>query len=276
VQVINWESVRRRRTAAGLLAAALALAVGGCSDSAAAPDQAAGSSAAATAVAGADAQAIASRMTKALVAAGGGTMTAALEQGSITGALSFGPIDASQRISEIWNTGTYVSSDRRTSTYLMHTGPGPDDVEVYVNDGTPVDGRPWAKIPQFASQMKDAAAVARTHPYYRIVADAVPGLQPHVLPSLLAAQKGLVRSPAAETVDGVEVSHYLGSFDGTVPTPGAPTTFELWIDNEGRPTRYLSYLDEVQVSVGYGDWGKQKPVAAPPPADTSVIPSNGS
>jgi hypothetical protein len=53
-------------------------------------------------------------------------------------------------------------------------------------------------------------------------------------------------------------------------------TFELWIDKEGRPTRYLSSFGEVQVSVSYGQWGKPKPVTTPPPADTSVLASTGS
>jgi hypothetical protein len=273
VQVIDWESVRRRRTAGYLLAAVLTLTVGGCSDSAADADAPAGPSASATAVTSADAQEISGRMTNALVAAGGGTMTAALKQGSLTGALSFGPLNGT-RISEIWNTGSFVSTDRRASTYLMHTGPGPEDVEFYVNDGTAFEGRSWAKVPQSASQMKDFAGVSRAHPHYRIVADTVPGLQPHVLPSLIAAQKVLVRSPASETVDGVKVDHYLGSFDGTAPAAGGPMTFELWIDKEGRPTKYLSYFGETQVPVTYGNWGKPKPVTTPPPTDTSVIPTS--
>ena len=271
MQFIRSGTGRPQRTVAGLAAAVLTFALVGCDGS----DSGGGSkpSPASTSV---DAKALAARMTDALAAAGGGTMQISSANGSATGALSFGPVNSSKMISEIWTSGTYTSPDKLRTSYILHTGPKPDDEEIYINDGTPLKGRPWAEVPHFAAQMKDATTVLKAHPNYGIIPDLVPGLQPHVLPSLLAAQTGLVRASDPETVNGVEATHYLGSFDGSVPTAGSAATFDLYIDKDGRPARFLAYVNEDPVTTTYGGWGKQPAVKAPSAADTTVVPATAS
>lgn len=270
MQFIRSGTGRSQRAAACLTAAVLTFALVGCDGS----DSSGGTapSAASTAV---DAKALAQRMTEALAAAGGGAMQISSANGSATGALSFGPVNAAKMISEIWTSGVYTSPDKLRTSYILHTGPKPDDEEIFINDGTPLKGRPWAEVPHFAAQMQDATTVLKTHPNYGIIPDLVPGLQPHVLPSLLAAQTGLVRG-ATETVNGVEATHYLGSFDGSAPTAGAATTFDLSIDKDGRPMRFLAYVNEDPVTTTYGSWGRQPAVKAPAAADTTVVPATSS
>jgi hypothetical protein len=272
VQLIRSGTGRPQRAAAYVGAAVLAFTLVGCTGSSSGSDAKTSTPASTTATA-AEAKQIADRMTAALAAASGGVMQVSSPNASVTGSLSFSALNASKAIGEIWTSGTYTSLDKHRTEYILHTGPQPDEQEIYVKDGTPIDGRDWAEVPYAASQIKDAANVLKDHPYFAAVPELVPGVQPHVLPSLVAAQPSLHRSPTPETVDGVELTHYLGSFDGTAPTAGSATTFDLYVDKEGRPARFTAYVNEDPVTTIYGNWGKQPAVRAPAAADIAVIPA---
>jgi hypothetical protein len=208
------------------------------------------------------------RMNEALVAAGGCTMQVTVNNTvAITGVLSFGSIVRASTISRTWGKGEITLADRRTARYVTDTGG--EDEEFYINDGTLTEGRHWVQVPRAASQLRDALTLVKARPMVGFVPEFLPQMEAQNISIGLSGWEPV--TAGHETVEGVAVTHYLWTFDGTSAKAGSPTTHEVWVDSQGRPVQYLMYAANQPFYVTYSHWGRQN-VTAPDRQDTAVLP----
>jgi hypothetical protein len=274
----GWNTGRRRLAAVGLLVAVTGSvpALSGCSgsDSDAAPPRpsSAGPSASApsaavtasgasgasgTPVAGTpvDGERMFQRITAALLKAKGCTMKADIGAVSLSGAFSFDSRDEMGFIAKVYGKGRITANDGRAGSWVAGLGQRFQGAGFYVDDGSTLEGRRWARVPRNTANLTDPQTVIRTHPLYMLVPEAVPLVEPDNIASLISVKKGVVR--ADEPVrDGL--THYYWSVDGKPPVKGGPKVYEVWLDRQYRPVKFVGQVREAPLQATYGNWQDQK------------------
>jgi hypothetical protein len=210
------------------------------------------------------------RIVAAADAAGGVRIQATFPEGSLSGRFQFGPLVAPGVMRGTKGQGR-MQGATGSARYVYRFSLLPSDNAVWVDDGTTINGRTWARLPLRDHLLRDREQIKKDHPRYLAPGAVMRSLQPDQIRILLAGATDLFRTPARETVDGVATTHYLWGI-GADPTVGGKNTFEVWLDPVGRPVRLRALVNGIlPADVKYTDWGPQT-VKLPAAADTSVLP----
>jgi hypothetical protein len=212
------------------------------------------------------------RMTAAELAAGGSTMDVTAGTASLTGTFSFGPHAGGAMLYPSRGSGRLIAAGHQVD-YVLDVVKLPDNFNFYVNDGSVINDRHWARVPGVVDELDDVKALLKTHPWFVAIPQLVQDSQPDILAGYLFGAGPSLQSIGAETVNGVNVTHYRFTVDGTKPEAGAKSTFEIWIDQQGRPAKYISNDRGFPMTATYGHWGKPPLLSLPPTADVSVLPA---
>lgn len=281
-------NARRRRVGAAALIAGAGLLATGCSGTPDSPGPAASPAATAPSTSGpatasgtpaptgttaagkpVDGESLNQAMTTAIAKAGGCEMKATVGAVSMSGSFAFGPRDEVGFISEVYGRGSLTSGDGSTARYHALTGQRIAGGGFYIDDGTPIQGRTWARVPRFGSALKDPETLIKEHPLYLLVPEAVQIVQPDNITSLIAVKKGAFEAPDSGAGGG---RHYVWTVDGKTPVQGAENTYEVWTDAEGLPTRFTGTVRGAALDARYTRWGEQVDERTPAAKDTVTLP----
>lgn len=160
------------------------------------------------------------KLTAAMIKAGGCTMTATIGVVSLDGTFALGKVDELGFPSSVMASGTVTSADAKKAQYVARLGQRFQNTGFWVNDGTPIEGRPWALVPRNTSRISDPQSLVKTHPLYMLVAQAVPLVQPDNIATLMSVRKGLVKASDSTA----RQAHYVWSINGKPPVAGARTS----------------------------------------------------
>ena len=275
--LIDANSWRRRiGLTTVLIAAGLAAAGCGSSSSAASPTVTATSTPHRYPAGHAfDANRIGDRMITAVRAAGGSTMQVTAGVAQLSGTFAFGSGEAVPMLFPSRGAGRLTASGRSID-WVLDVPEQVTDLGFYVNDGTLVNDRHWARVPPdvvgLDLERDGVQALLKAHPGLVFVPVVVEDTEPDILATYVSRAGSSLRSLGAETVGGLAVTHYRFTVDGKTPKAGAKNTFEIWIDQQGRPAKYVSNERGFTTTASYSHWGKQPSASLPPASDVSVLP----
>ena len=207
------------------------------------------------------AEELSARMTAAMAASGGCRVRATLGTASLTGVFVLGQKLTRSMIADVRAQGQLTLGDGRSARFVAILGNQPENT-IYVNDGTLVDGRAWAELPEMGMDIKHPEALLQTHLPYLAAAQAVLPVNPQAA-AILPIDP--VRTVGSETIEGVSATHYSWGVDGQPDV-------EVWLDDKSRPVRFVSHRDQAPTSTTtYDRWGRQPAIVPPAEADTTVL-----
>jgi len=214
-------------------------------------------------------RALASRMTAAIDAATGCSVHARTGAGTLSGALSFGhKLRYLDMLVDYSGQGEYTT---RVGTTRYVANVHPPGGEIYVTDGMPIGGRLWARLPDSVSGVGGEQSL-KNHPMFMATGALVVTAVPMVAANALSATDR-VRVADLAVIDGVRTAHYAWPADERRPKERIN---ELWVDDQGRPLRYVSRFLGNPMTVTYSHWGPGPRVQAPPDKDVAILPTASS